>query len=145
MPEIKNFFNWLVSPDVLAVLDIIGVCVTVATFIGMLRIKRRIKIELDREQFRKKCSRLCKEISGYHDNIQDGHYSAEGFRKIDGLLDETLALYSCLPFRLKARIKYVSYILQHKCIPHAEDTELSTAHKLCKQLRRIEVGLRKEG
>lgn len=137
-------WNWLTSDPVLNALSVFSFFISLATFVAMLCFKRRIRIEFDKRDFRKNSSRLVKEFRSMHDSLQDGLYSKDFLQKIDSVLDEVLVAYSFISPILKIRIRIVEFYIQHLCIPDAEKKNNRRTHTLCKQLRRIDIYIRKE-
>lgn len=137
-------WEWLTAPDFLNLLDILSFFVSVATLITMLFFKRRVRIEFDKQAFRKNKVRLQRDFSAMHDSLQDGLYTKHFLETIDSALDEIIVAYPFLPALIKVKIRYAGIYIRYKCIPDSEKNDTSRAHKLRKMLRRIEIKIRKE-
>ena len=145
MGEVFNaVWGWLTSDSVLNAFTVFSFLISLATFVVMLRFKKRVRIEFDKRNFRKNFTRLIKEFSSMHDSLQDGLYSKDFLEKIDSILDELIAEYSFLSVMVKVRIRVTEFYIQRMCIPDAERGNTRRVHSLCKQLNHIIIYIRKE-
>lgn len=137
-----EFFHTI--SDYSYILDIFSLAVSFLTLITMLRFRHRLQIELDRRELLNTRRKLQKELDGFSGSLLDGIYTVEFLQKIDLLLNELLLSYKCFSWKLRITIRWTIFFLNSFCINDASSNSSRHRYKLCKNMRRILVLLRKE-
>lgn len=124
----------------------ISLIISVITLITMLRFRHRIKVEFEKQNFQKRKSRIVKDLDGFSSSLLEDSsvYVSAFLRKIDVYLLELVTSYSFLNPWLTVRLRYASFCINHFYMEEATNGNLKSRHKLCRQLRRILVLMRKE-
>lgn len=146
-----NLLNVLLSflkstlPTVSDWINAISLIISICTLVSMLRLRRRIRIELDKRDLGSKKHRLVKELLGFEISLRDdGLYTKDFLQKIDLHLSSILVNYSCLSWSLNLYIRYTIYFLNHYCLRDTLHEKQSHMHKLCKMLQKISILIGKE-
>lgn len=124
----------------------ISLIVAVVTLITMLRFKRRIRVEFEKDAFRKKQRRIIKELDGYVGSLLEdpATYVTKFLETIDLFLLDLIESYTFLNRWLTFRIWYTSLCINHSYLKEVANGDQRSRHKLCRQLRGILVRIRKE-
>lgn len=124
----------------------ISLIISVITLITMLRFKRRIRVEFEKDAFRKKQNRIIKDLNGFTGSLLDdpATYVAEFLERIDIYLLELADSYTFLNRWLTLQLRYTSFCINHFYLKELANGNYRSRHKLCRQLRGILVRIRKE-
>lgn len=152
LAKIYDFFdpivNWLDNFLTQASnwVNAISLIVAVVTLITMLRFKRRIRVEFEKDAFRKKQNRIIKDLDGFNGSLLDDSatYVTEFLERIDIYLLELAESYTFLNRWLTLRLQYTSFCINHFYLKELANGNHRSRHKLCRQLRGILVRIRKE-
>lgn len=140
--EINDFLNQ--NPNFL---NVISVSVSVITLITMLRFKHRIRVESEKETFRRKKNRIVKDIDGFSGSLlgnAESFYVPKFLEMIDLYLLELIASYTFLNPWLTVKLRCTSFCINHFYMNEAASGNCKSRHKLCRQLRGILALMRKE-
>lgn len=152
LAKIYDFFapivNWLDNFLTQASnwVNAISLIVAVVTLITMLRFKRRIRVEFEKEEFQKKRNRIIKDLNGFTGSLREdpAAYVTDFLEKIDIYLLELAESYTFLNRWLTFRIRYTSFCINHFYLKEASNGNHGSKHRLCRQLQGILVRIRKE-
>ena len=124
----------------------VSLIVAIVTLITMLRFKRRIRVEFEKDALRKKQNRIIKELNGFNGSLLDdpATYVTEFLETIDIYLLELAESYTFLNQWLSFRIRYTSFCINYFYLKELTNGNHRSRHKLCRQLRGILVRIRKE-
>lgn len=145
---IAPFVNWLDGflTQTSNWVNAISLIVAVVTLITMLRFKRRIRVEFEKDAFRKKQNRIIKDLNGFTGSLLEdpAAYITKFLETIDLYLLELAESYTFLNRWLTLRIRYTSFCINRFYLKEAANGDQRSKHKLCRQLRGILVRIRKE-
>lgn len=127
-----------------SLINFLSLIVSSTTLVTMLRFRKRIQAEFDKQKLHQQANRLVKDLKGRAKSISDGIYSKEFLEEIDRLLNEILVSYSCLPRMLRLSVRYTAYLVTHRCMKDALSGQTRYTHRLSKRLDRISILLGKE-
>lgn len=127
-------------------INAVSLTVAVVTLITMFRFKRRIRVEFEKDAFRKKQNRIIKDLNGFTGSLLEdpAAYVTEFLETIDIYLLELAESYTFLNQWLSFRIRYTSFCINHFYLKEVANGNQRSRHKLCRQLREILVLMRKE-
>lgn len=124
----------------------ISLIISIITLITMLRFRRRIRVEFEKDAFKKKRSRILKDLDGFSGSLLEdaGVYVSAFLGKIDVYLLELVTSYTFFNPWLTVKLRYTSFCINHFYMNEAASGNYKSRHKLCRQLRGILMLMRKE-
>lgn len=127
------------------IINTLSFFISVATFIVALNFKKRVQKEFDRKSLEVKAERLSKELNGDISSLtNDQKYDIQFLQAIVLRLDGIITDFTCLSRRLKFRILYSVYFINKHCIDSDSPPDKQHVFKLCKQLQKIAILIKKE-
>lgn len=122
----------------------ISLLVSLLTLITMLCFNRRIRKVLEKKDFSSAQRKIIQTIDGYSGSIMDGIYNEAFLDKIDLSLVEVRASYTFFKPSLQIRLWFTSFCINQFYKKEIKIGSDKSRHRLCSQLRRILVLIRKE-
>lgn len=122
----------------------LSLIVSLLTLITMLCFNRRIRKALEKKDFDAKRKKTIQTIDSYSGSIMDGIYNEDFLDKIDLYLVETRVSYTFFKKSLQIRLWFTSFCINHFYKKEIKKGSNRSRHRLCAQLRKILVLIRKE-